>query len=435
MGTTRRDFLKTASVMAAGSVFTLDSFPKPGREIPASDKIRIGLIGANGMGFNDLTSFLKNADAECTAICDIDRNVLNNRTDALIKLGFPKPKLYVDYRKMLENKDIDAVIIGTPDHWHCLIMVDALEAGKHAYVEKPIGNSIAEINIMQKAVKKNSKIVQVGQWQRSQPHFVDAVNYLKSGKLGRIRTCKTWSYVDWKGPVPNVADSPVPEGVNYDMWLGPAQKRPFNKNRFHFTFRWYWDYAGGLMTDWGVHMIDYILYGMGKQIPESVMAIGGKYAFPDDAMETPDTMTAVYDFKDFTMLWEHTIGIGLGNWRRPHGMSYIGENGTLILDRNGWEVVPEKKRVEPVPVQKNIGNGLDIHVRNFLDCIKNNTPGKLKADINAGRDVALVAQMGNIAFRTGEKVRWDNQKQSFNSSAANKLIIPEYHNGWTLPKY
>ena len=435
MGTTRRDFIKTASVMAAGSFLTVDSLSNSGREIPASDKIRIGLIGANGMGFNDLTSFLKNADAECTAICDIDRNVLNNRTDALMKLGFPKPKLYVDYRKMLESKDIDAVIIGTPDHWHCLIMVDALEAGKHAYVEKPIGNSIAEINIMQKAVKKNSKIVQVGQWQRSQPHFVDAVNYLKSGKLGRIRTCKTWSYVDWKGPVPKVADSAVPEGVNYDMWLGPALKRPFNKNRFHFTFRWYWDYAGGLMTDWGVHMIDYILYGMGKQIPDSVMAIGGKYAFPDDAMETPDTMTAVYDFKDFTMLWEHTIGIGLGNWRRPHGMSYIGENGTLILDRNGWEVVPEKNRVEAVPVQINIGTGLDIHVRNFLDCIKNNTPGKLKADINAGRDVALVAQMGNIAFRTGEKVRWDNQKQSFNTSAANKLITPEYHNGWTLPKY
>lgn len=435
MDTTRRDFLKKASVMAAGSLITLDSFSNTGIANPASDKIRVGLIGANGMGFNDLTSFLKNSDVECAAICDIDRNVLNNRTDALIKRGFPKPKLYVDYRKMLENKDIDAVIIGTPDHWHCLILVDALEAGKHAYVEKPIGNSIAEINIMQKAVQKNKKIVQVGQWQRSQPHFVDAVNYLKSGKLGRIRTCKTWSYVDWKGPVPKVADAPVPEGVNYDMWLGPAQKRPFNKNRFHFTFRWYWDYAGGLMTDWGVHMIDYILYGMGKQIPDSVMAIGGKYAFPDDAMETPDTMTAVYDFKDFTMLWEHTIGIGLGNWKRPHGMSYIGENGTLILDRNGWEVVPEKKRIEAVPVQKNIGDGLDIHVRNFLDCIKNNTPGKLNADINAGRDVALVAQMGNIAFRTGEKICWDNQKQSFNSSSANKLIIPEYHNGWALPKY
>jgi predicted dehydrogenase len=199
MSSTRRDFIKTASVLAAGSIIPLNALSGARGTVSANDKIRVGLIGANGMGFNDLTSFLKNPEIECAAICDIDRNVLTNRTNDLIKLGFPKPKLYVDYRKMLENKDIDVAIIGTPDHWHCLILVDALEAGKHAYVEKPIGNSITEINIMQKAVQKHKKIVQVGQWQRSQPHFVDAVNYLKSGKLGRIRTCKAWSYVDWKG--------------------------------------------------------------------------------------------------------------------------------------------------------------------------------------------------------------------------------------------
>ena len=435
MSSTRRNFIKTASVFAAGSVISIDALSKARLGIAPSDKIRVGLIGANGMGYNDLASFLKNPEVECIALCDIDKNVLTNRTNDLIKLGVAKPKLYVDYRKMLENKDIDVVIIGTPDHWHCLNLVDALEAGKHAYVEKPIGNSIAEINIMKKAVQKNNKIVQVGQWQRSQPHFVDAVNFIKTGKLGRIRTAKAWSYVDWKGAVPVVPDSAVPEGVDYDMWLGPAPKRPFNKNRFHFTFRWYWDYAGGLMTDWGVHLIDYILYGMGKAVPESVMAIGGKYAFPDDAMQTPDTMTAVYDFKDFTMIWEHTIGIGLGNWKRPHGMSYVGENGTLVLDRNGWEVFPEKTRMEAVPLQKNVGVGLDIHTKNFLECLKNNTPQKLNCTIDVGRDVALVAQMGNIAFRTGEKVFWDNAKQSFKTSTANALITPQYQNGWKLPKY
>jgi predicted dehydrogenase len=435
MKSTRRKFIKTASVLAAGTVLPLEALSKSKINVSANDKIRVGLIGCNGMGFSDLTSFLGNKEVECVALCDIDRNVLNRRTDDLIKTNVARPKLYVDYRKMLENKDIDVVIVGTPDHWHCLIMVNSLEAGKHVYVEKPIGNSIAEINIMQNAVTKHKKIVQVGQWQRSQPHFVDAIKYLRTGKLGRIRTCKAWSYVDWKGAVPKVPDSPVPEGVDYDMWLGPAPKRPFNKNRFHFTFRWYWDYAGGLMTDWGVHLIDYILYGMDRTVPTSVMAIGGKYAFPDDAMETPDTMTAVYDFMDFTMIWEHTIGIGLGNWRRPHGMSYIGENGTLVLDRNGWEVVPEKDRVEALPVQKNVGVGLDLHVKNFLDCMKNNTPEKLNASIDVGRNVALVAQMGNIAFRTGEKVFWDNNKQQFATATANKLILPEYHNGWQLPKY
>jgi predicted dehydrogenase len=435
MNPTRRNFIKTASVLAAGSVLSIDALSEARMKVPASDKIRVALIGGNSQGWSDLASFLKNPEVECVAMCDIDRNVLNRCTDEVIKMGRPQPKLYVDYRKMLENKDIDVVIIGTPDHWHCLMLVGTLEAGKHAYAEKPIGNSIAEINIMQKAVKKHGKIVQVGQWQRSQPHFVDAINFLKSGKLGRIRVCKAWSYVDWKGAVPKVPDSPVPEGVNYNLWLGPAPMRPFNKNRFHFTWRWYWEYAGGLMTDWGVHLIDYILYGMGRSVPESVMAIGGKYAFPDDDMVTPDTMTAVYDFKDFTMLWEHTIGIGLGNWQRPHGMAYTGENGTLVLDRKGWEVFPDKQRMEAVPLQKNVGVGLDIHVKNFLDCLKNNTPQKLNAGIDIGRNVALVAQMGNIAFRTGEKVFWNNDKQQFDTQTANKLITPQYNNGYTLPKY
>lgn len=421
--------------MAAGSVLPLDGISFSGRSVAPSDKIRVALIGGNSMGWSDLSSFLKNPEVECAAICDVDRNVMYRRTDEIIKMGRPKPKLFVDYRNMLENKDIDVVIIGTPDHWHCLILCDALEAGKHVYVEKPIGNSIAEINIMQNAVKKHGKIVQVGQWQRSQPHFVDAINYLKSGKLGRIRACKAWSFVDWKGAVPKVPDSPVPEGVDYDKWLGPAPKRPFNKNRFHQSWRWFWEYAGGVMTDWGVHLIDYILYGMNRSVPFSVMAIGGKYAFPDDAMVTPDTMTAVYDFKDFTMSWEHTIGIGLGNWQRPHGMAYTGENGTLVLDRKGWEVFPEKQKIEAVPLQKNVGVGLDLHVRNHLDCIKNNTPQKLNADINIGRNVALVAQMGNIAFRTGEKVFWNNDKQMFSTKTANSLITPQYQNGYTLPKY
>jgi len=435
MKSNRRTFIKTASVVAAASVIHFETFAIGKSGVAPSDRVRVALIGGNSMGWNNLASFLKNKEVECVAISDVDRNVLNRRTDDIVKLGFQKPRLYVDYRKMLESKDIDVVIIGTPDHWHCLMLVDSLEAGKHVYVEKPIGKSIAEINIMQRAVKKHGKIVQVGQWQRSQPHFVDAINFLKSGKLGRIRVCKAWSFVDWKGAVPKVPDSPVPEGVDYDRWLGPAPKRPFNKNRFHQTWRWYWDYAGGLMTDWGVHLIDYILYGMNKAVPKSVMAIGGKYAFPDDAMETPDTMTAVYDFEDFMMIWEHTIGIGLGNWRRPHGMAYTGENGTLVLDRNGWEVIPDKGRMEAVPLQKNVGSGLDLHVRNFLDCLENNTPQKLNASIDVGRDVALVAHMGNIAFQTGEKIYWDNTKQQFNSAAANKLITPVYYNGYKLPKY
>ena len=160
MSASRRDFIRTASVLAAGSVLPVNSFGR----VPSSDKVRVALIGVNSQGWADLASFLKNPEVECVAMCDVDRNVLSNRTSEVIKMGKPQPKLFVDYRKMLEIKDIDVVIIGTPDHWHCLMLTDALEAGKHIYLEKPIGNSIAEINIMQKAVQKHGKLVQVGQW-------------------------------------------------------------------------------------------------------------------------------------------------------------------------------------------------------------------------------------------------------------------------------
>ena len=223
MNPTRRDFIKTASVLAAGSVLPVDVLAGKGRKRTSpNDKIQVGLIGARSQGYSDLASFLKNPEVECVALCDIDNGFLSSRTSDIEKLGFAKPKLYSDYRKMLENKDIDIVIIGTPDHWHCLQFVHSQEAGKNVYVEKPLGNSIAEINIMHQAAKKHGKMVQVGQWQRSQPHFVDAINYLKSGKLGRIRTCKAWSYVDWKGAVPKVPDTPVPEGVDYDYMARPC---------------------------------------------------------------------------------------------------------------------------------------------------------------------------------------------------------------------
>ena len=250
MNPSRRDFIKTASVIAAGSVIPVDLLAQARkRKAGPNDKIGIGLIGVRSQGYSNLASFLKNPEVECVALCDIDKNFLDSRTADIVKLGFAAPKHYSDYRKMLDNKDIDLVIIGTPDHWHCLQFVHSLEAGKHIYVEKPIGNSIAEINIMWNATRKYGKMVQVGQWQKSQPHFVDAINYLKSGKLGRIRTCKAWSYVDWKGAVPKVPDEPVPAGVDYTTWLGPAPIRPFNMNRFHFTWRWYWEYGNGLMTD------------------------------------------------------------------------------------------------------------------------------------------------------------------------------------------
>lgn len=429
----RRKFIQKTALASLGlAAFPMSSFART-TGIAANDKINVGVIGVNGMGWSDLTSFMKIPEINVVGLCDVDDNVLNYRKYELAKNGI-QTKTYSDYRKLLDNKDIDVVIIGTPDHWHCLQMVEACEAGKDVYVEKSIGNSIEECNIMVAAQKRYNRAVQVGQWQRSMPHFVDALNFIKSGKLGKIRTVKAWAYQGWMRNIEVKPDGPVPAGVNYDMWLGPAPKRPFNPNRYHFQFRWFWDYAGGLMTDWGVHLIDYALLGMDAALPKSAVALGGKYAYPDGAHETPDTLATVYEFDGYNMIWEHAQSISNGNYGKDHGISYIGNNGTLVLWRGGWEVIPDEKRMEAVPFQPNKGSGLDLHTVNFVKAIKSRDFSGLTCPIEAGANVALVCQMGNISYKTGSKVSWNTAKGKFNEDKANALIAANYNNGYKVPK-
>lgn len=403
----------------------------------ANEKIVCGLIGAKGMGMSDLKAFLDQKNTECAAICDVDEKILNERVAQTEKIQGKKPKAFKDYRKLLEEPGLDVVIIGTPDHWHCLPMVEACQAGLDVYCEKPLGNSIEEINIMEKAQKKYNTVVQVGMWQRSDPHWRDAVEFVQSGKLGKIRTVRTWAYQGWMNPVPVMPDVPVPEGVDYDMWLGPAPARPFNPNRFHFNFRWYYDYAGGLMTDWGVHIIDYGLYGMGDPTPKSIMAMGGKFAYPEDAAETPDTLQALYEFDGHTMLWDHGTGIDGGYFGRNHGVGFVGNNGTLVVDRGGWEVIPEQKRgkdlMERVDLIKGSGKGLHYHMEDFCDGVRNRRYD-LNANIQVAANTARVAHLGNIAQRTGSRLYWDNDKSQFiNNEEANAYLVPKYRAPWKLP--
>ena len=447
MNNNRRNFIKKSSLALAGSgaafLFPMELLGAMRRPVGANDRINIGLIGCKGMGFSDLSSMLKNNETNVIALCDVDENVLKQRTADLEKAGIKKPTWYRDYRKLLENKDVDVVIIGTPDHWHCLMLTDALQAGKDVYCEKPIANSVQEADVMLNYVSASDRMVQIGQWQRSQPHFVDAIDFVHSGKLGNIRLAKAWAYQGWMKPVPVVPDGTPPEGVDYKMWLGPAPERPFNPNRFHFNFRWFWDYAGGLMTDWGVHMIDYALYGMKANTPNSVMALGGKFAYPDDASETPDTLQTVYEYDDFSILWEHATGISGGNYGRNHGVAFIGNNATLVVDRNGWEVIPEEEfqgwgkegipKLEAESHGKGDANGLDLHTVNFIEAVKNRDASKLNAPIKVGYDAAVVSHMGNAAFKTGNRIYWDADNGKFKEKEANKFLKADYQNGWKLP--
>lgn len=435
----RRKFIHVGSnlLIATGlsTLIPLDLMAMPGQN--KATKIRVGAIGINGMGWSNVKAMLLDSRAQITTLCDVDENVLKRRADELSKQGI-QVSTTTDYEKLLASKEVDAVIIGTPDHWHCKMMVDALAANKDVYVEKPVGNSIVECNLMVAAQQKYNKVVQVGQWQRSNKHFADAIAYVHSGKLGNVRLVKAWSYQGWMKAIPVVADGPVPQGVNYDAWLGPAEKKHFNQNRFHFNFRWFWDYAGGLMTDWGVHVIDYALLGMKATLPKSVVASGGKFAYPNDASETPDTLTAVYEFDNFNLQWEHATGIDGGPYNRTHGIAFIGNNGTLVLNRQGWEVIPEKEggkdKIEGVPLQKATDNGLNMHTRNFLDVVQSRKMDDLHAPIQAGAHIAIVCQMGNIAYKIGEKVYWDSKNNRFTNSKANKFLAAQYHNGYKLPK-
>ena len=439
----RRKFLQNSASIIGGTMLvsatTNNAFGILKQKIAPSDRLNIGAIGINGMGFSDLRSALKIPGVEVVALCDVDANVISKRIKDLDEMNVDtsKIKTYGDYRKLLENKDVDAVIVGTPDHWHALIMMDACAAGKDVYCEKPVGNSIEECRAMVKAQQRYNKVVQVGQWQRSQQHFKDAVDYMQSGVLGNIRTVKVWCYQGWMKPGPVVPDTAPPAGVDYKTWLGPAATRAFNSSRFHFNFRWFWDYAGGLMTDWGVHLLDYGLLGMKSPTPKSISALGGRFAYPELYEETPDTLTTLYEFDGFNMVWDSAMGIDNGSYNRDHGIAYIGNNGTLILNRGGWEVIEERQSKNKVskPFVKSSDNGLDKHWENFVSVVKSRKKEELHCPVQAAAQVGTVAQMGNIAYQSGKKLEWNAAKERFTDEAVNKkYMMKEYHNGYKLAK-
>lgn len=437
----RRTFIQQSSAFAAGAfILPTATLATSNRKsiVASSDQINIGAVGLNGMGWADLSSALKVPGVNVVALCDVDQHVLDARMKDLagMKIDTSRIKLYSDYRKLLEQKDIDAVLIGTPDHWHALIMIAACQAGKDVYVEKPCGNSIGECRAMVAAQKKFNRIVQVGQWQRSQQHFKDAVDFVQTGQLGNIRTVKVWCYQGWMKPAPVVADSAPPPGVDFEMWLGPAPKRSFNASRFHFNFRWFWDYAGGLMTDWGVHLLDYGLLGMKAGEPRSIAALGGRFAYPEMAEETPDTLTTLYEFDGFNLIWDHAMGIDNGSYNRDHGIAYIGNNATLVLNRNGWEVLEEKQSKHKVakPLAPTTDNGVDKHWVNFIDAVRTRKSEILHCPIGEASHVATVAQMGNAALRSGKRLDWDVAAGKFTDEKVNaEYLMKEYHNGWVLP--
>jgi predicted dehydrogenase len=329
------------------------------------------------------------------------------------------------------------VIIGTPDHWHALMVIQALEAGKHVYVEKPMGHSIEECNTLVAAASNYPRqVVQVGMWQRSSTHWFDASEVVKSGELGDVKLVKAWIYKGYDEPYVEQPDSEAPDYVDYDMWLGPAPKRSFNPNRFHYNFRWFWDYAGGAMTDWGVHLLDFALYAMDAGYPESVSPGGGIY-LNQGAVETPDIQQALYHYPNHSMVWECGLNPGIGPYGKGHGVAFVGTRGTLILTRDDWQVLPETNNETREPWIKGYrtegeSSNLQAHVKNFLKCIrKGGTPN---APVEVGAKTAIVSEMGNIAYRTGKIIHWNQAQGKFREEEANRFLKLTYRDPWELPR-
>ena len=410
----------------------------PSRVLGANDKITLALIGARNMGWGDLRDLLKQPNVECKTLCDVDDAVLNEKAAELVKMEHQKPGLEKDYRKVLDDKDIDAVIVGTPDQWHCLPTVEACMEGKHVYVEKPLANSIGEINVMLDAASGYNSIVQVGQQQRSGAHWKRAIDFVKSGKLGTIRQVKFWANFNYGAGNIVVPDSDPPEGVDYGRWLGPAPKRPFNKNRFHGSWRMFRDYGGGLMTDWGVHLIDMGLWAMDVDYaPKSVLSLGGNFASKDRALEMPDTLTVLYEMEGFNMIWEHNGGVQSGPYDQLYGVKFIGTNGTLVADRNKWRVFPEQDgeewRMEATEVQSSDRMSHVNHCKNFIRAIRYGD--ELAAEIEIGHRSALYAHLGNISHWANERVVYDEKRRKItNSDKADALVTPAYRSPWRFPE-
>ena len=438
MHPSRRTFLKRSSALAAGTVVAATLPYGAQAKVSPNEKLTVGLIGCKNMGAQNLKDFLRMPGVVCAAICDIDDEWLNKRAAEVREQTGQNPKLYKDFRKVIERKDIDCIIIGTPDHWHCLPMIYACETGKDVYVEKPLANTLAECDLMLQAARKYQRVVQVGQQQRSATHWFDVISMVQSGKLGKMRRIKIWANFKYGAGRPAVPDEPVPLGVDFDMWLGPAPARTFNPARFHGSWRMFWDYGGGLMTDWGVHLLDMALWAMKiSEPPKSTMATGGIFASQGNALETADTQTVLYEFDDFSMSWEHNGGIQSGPWGKNYGIAFIGSNGTLIANREDWLVIPEHDdktpRMEAIETQP--GDTLDHekHVANFIECIKSRQ--KPAADIEIGHLAAVFAHLGNLAYRSGEKLLWDSKAKQFrNNPKANELARAHYRAPWVLPK-
>ena len=397
----------------------------------AGDKIRIGCIGVGGMGTNNMNGFMKHPEVEIIAVCDVDSKNLQKAAATVMKKQGHMPKVHLDFRHLLDMKDVDAVVISTPDHWHALPFIMACEAGKDIFCEKPISHDIYEGQMMLGAAKYYKRVVQINTWQRSVGHFLDAIDFIRAGGAGDVRICRAW-ITSIRGLGKNPIKDPPPN-LDWDLWCGPGPKVPYHDNIHPRWWRMYYDFGTGLAGDWGVHMIDIVLLGMGDASPLEVSSVGGKImSGEDDDRTTPDTQMAVFKFKDFVMNWElHAIGKGLDEGPSNHGTEFIGDKGKLIVDRGGitWKPYGDN----PGPEKKNQAGD---HIQDFLDNVRSR--GKCRSDIESMYYTTTCCHLMNLAYQADRSIKWDGEKGEVvgdRKAMDFQAYKRKYRKPWKLPFY
>ncbi len=422
------------------------------RLLGANDRVQVGFIGYGLIGRQHVHDFKNQKDADLAAMCE----VCQPRLEEGIAACGPGAKPYQDFRKLLDNKDIQAIVVCTPDHWHALLAIMACAAGKDVYVEKPLTLFVKEGRWMTQAARRYQRIVQVGTQQRSGPHYQHARQLTRDAYFGKVLSARMGSFRNVMPGFGNPPDGPPPRDLDYDMWLGPAPQRPYNPHRALYHFRWFWDYSGGQMTNLAAHPLDVVHWYLDLQGPSAVTSAGGRLCLEDNG-ETPDTQDVLIEYPGFTALWslrEACAG------PTPAVLEFCGSKGTLTVSRSGFVLTGDRKippenavpqfagahpvggpqRVVPTKpgelwvrsIEDKTGDAreqLRLHVRHFLDCIK--TRQVPVSDLESGHRVATVCHLANLSLKLGRRLRWDCQREVvIDDAEANKLLVRTYRSPW-----
>jgi predicted dehydrogenase len=471
LNSSRRDFLKITSAGVATTALSA-SASSYAAILGANDRVRVAICGVRGRGNDHIHGFSRVPGTELAILCDIDDNVSQQRVGEIEKMGLPKPKSCVDVRKLLEDKEIDAISIATPNHWHSLMAIWACQAGKDVYVEKPCSHNSFEGRQLVRAVKKYNRICQHGSQSRSNPGMIEAINHLSGGTIGDVYMARALCY-KWRPSIGHATPEAVPAGVNYDLWTGPAPLKPFTKNRFHYNWHWIWDTGNGEVGNQAIHEIDIARWGLGVGFPVSVSAMGGHFMFDDD-QETPNTLSANFCFEDANgkrklmelevrhWITNHEAEIGTGVYgasavppagltgdakkkpaenQKPLGPKdaktntvgnlFYGSNGYLAID--GYDAYKTwiSDQVEPGPHGKASGD----HYANFIDCVRSRRAQDIHSPIEEAHISTTLVHLANTSYRLGRTLRFDPAKeQVIGDDEANRMLRGTYRAPYVVPE-